>query len=107
MVRAYYTLKIGFVLLLLLDNRRLVSGPPIYAQFSQAFAKTASRNQLDWTIVLRGQVPIIKGYSGMSDHALNFDGSLWQNFANQRNRFYFESPPVCTILAIKRPILKI
>jgi hypothetical protein len=35
-----------FVLLLLLDDGRLVSGPPIHAQFLQAFAKTALRNQL-------------------------------------------------------------
>jgi hypothetical protein len=39
-------LKIGLVLLLLLDNGRLVSGPSIHAQFLQAFAKTARRNQL-------------------------------------------------------------
>jgi hypothetical protein len=43
----------------------------------------------------------------MPNHALNFDGVLWQHFANQRNWFYIENPPVCTIVAIKRPILKI
>jgi hypothetical protein len=46
MIRAYNTLKSGSILLLLLDNGRLVSGPPIHAQISQAFAKTAWRNQL-------------------------------------------------------------
>jgi hypothetical protein len=40
MIRDYY-LKIGFVLLLFLDNGRFVSGPPIHAQVQQAFAKTA------------------------------------------------------------------
>jgi hypothetical protein len=44
--------------------------------------------------------------SGMPNHALNFDGVLWQHLANQRNWFYIEIP-VCTIVAIKRPILKI
>jgi hypothetical protein len=40
-------------------------------------------------------------------NALNFDGVLWQHFANQRNWFYIENPPVCAIVAFKRPILKI
>jgi hypothetical protein len=43
--------------------------------------------------------------SGMPYHALNFDGVLWQNFANQRNWFYIENPPVCTIVAFKGRIL--
>jgi hypothetical protein len=42
----------------------------------------------------------------MPNHGLNFDGVLWQHFATGRNRFYIESPPVCTIVAIKGPILK-
>jgi hypothetical protein len=45
--------------------------------------------------------------SGMPNHALNFDGVLWKNFANQRNWFYIENHPVCTIVAFKGPILKI
>jgi hypothetical protein len=44
--------------------------------------------------------------SGLPNHLLNFDGVLWQHFANQRNRLYIENPPVCTIVAIKRRILK-
>jgi hypothetical protein len=28
-------------------------------------------------------------------HALNFDGVLWQHFANQSNWFYIENPLVC------------
>jgi hypothetical protein len=42
----------------------------------------------------------------MPNHTLNFDGVLWQHFANQRNRFLMKSPPVCTIVAIKGPISK-
>jgi hypothetical protein len=44
--------------------------------------------------------------SALPNHFLNFDGVLWQHFANQRNWFYIESPPVCAIVAIKGPILK-
>jgi hypothetical protein len=44
--------------------------------------------------------------SGLPNHLPNFDGVLWQHFANQWNRFYIESPPVCTIVAIKGLILK-
>jgi hypothetical protein len=44
--------------------------------------------------------------SGLPNHFLNFDGVLWQHFANQRKRFYIDNPPVCTIVAIKGPILK-
>jgi hypothetical protein len=46
MIRAYYTYTyIGFVLLLLLEmgDWSLVSGLPIHAKFSQAFAKTACK----------------------------------------------------------------
>jgi hypothetical protein len=43
----------------------------------------------------------------MPNHALNFDGVLWQHIANQRDWFYIENPPVCTIVAFKGPILKI
>jgi hypothetical protein len=42
MIRGFYTLNIGFVLLLLSDNGRFYSGPPNHAQFSQGYAKTAS-----------------------------------------------------------------
>jgi hypothetical protein len=45
--------------------------------------------------------------SGLPNHFLNFDGVLWQHFANQRDRFYIQSTTVCTIVAIKGPILKI
>jgi hypothetical protein len=44
------------------------------------------------------------GYSGIPNHALNFDGGLLQNFADQRNWFYIKSPSVCTIVAIKQLI---
>jgi hypothetical protein len=45
--------------------------------------------------------------SGLPNHFLNFDGVLSKHFANQRNWFYIENPPFSTIIAIKRPILKI
>jgi hypothetical protein len=42
--------------------------------------------------------------SGLPNHFLNFDSVLWQNFEKPWNRFYINSPPVCTIVAIKGPI---
>jgi hypothetical protein len=43
----------------------------------------------------------------MPNHELNLDGVLWQHFANQINQFYIESPPACTIVAIKSADFKI
>jgi hypothetical protein len=47
------------------------------------------------------------GFRGIPNHTFNFDGGVWQYFANQRNRFYIEWPPVCNFVAIKRPLLKL
>jgi hypothetical protein len=47
--RAYYNLK-NHVLLLLLGSERFSSGPPIHAQLSQAYAKTAWRIQLIYSV---------------------------------------------------------
>jgi hypothetical protein len=75
--------------------------------------KNVGRNQLIssehrqyglWFGVDRHQA--LRAISGVPNHALNFGGGLWQHFANQRSWFYIESPPVCTIVANKEPVLK-
>jgi hypothetical protein len=50
------------------------------------------RMQAGWTLVWRGLAPRIKGYSGMPNYALNFDGGLKQNFANQGTSFTSRAP---------------
>jgi hypothetical protein len=64
------------------------------------------RTQAGRPLVIRVLAECTTAVSGLPNHFLNFDGILWQHFSNQWNRFYIESPPVCTIVAIKGPILK-
>jgi hypothetical protein len=97
-----------------LDNGRFLSGRPIHAQVPHAccqnrLKKSADlqRTQAELTLCVVPTHAKLKGYSGMPNHALNFDGGLQQHFANKRNRFYIESPLVCKTVAIKRSILKI
>jgi hypothetical protein len=64
------------------------------------------RTRAGWPLVIRAKAECTTAISSLPNHFLNFDGVLWQHFANQKNQFYIESPPVCIIVAIKGPILK-
>jgi hypothetical protein len=64
-------------------------------------AKNAGRNQLISSVHMDSGLAWLgttqkRATSGKPNHAINFDGVLWQHFANQRNWFYIENPPVCT-----------
>jgi hypothetical protein len=90
----------------------MVSGPPIPPNYRMHTAKKAGRNQLIFSVHRQNGLwfgvdmhHAQRATSGMHNHALNFLNVLWQRFANQRNLFYIESPPVVTtIVAIKGPI---
>jgi hypothetical protein len=113
MIRAYYILKLGLFYcfywtmgdwskdrLSPLKFRKRLPKPHDEIRWSSAYV-----GKMDSSLAWIGTTH--KGLQRLPNHALNFDGVLWQHFANERNWFHIENPPVCTMVAFKRPILKI